>query len=127
MTTGPDDQIRRDEADLAPFFAAARQARSAPSTALISAILADAGEESAARALAAPAATAPRQAPRRGLLATLGGWRVATTLVAASAFGFWIGVSGVVDVGGQVGWTASASTDSDGDPVAGFFDLASAE
>ena len=129
MTTGSNDQTRRDESDLAPFFAAARQTRPAPPAALLSAILADAGEATAARAVAAPPARPQR---RRRIFDTLGGWRVAAALVAASAFGFWIGLSGVVDVGSQVSWTvATASTDTDidtdGDPVAGFFDLASAE
>jgi hypothetical protein len=130
-TTGPDDRNARDEAILAPFFAAARLSRPMmPSPDLISAILADAGEISATRAPAArtSAARAPAatRRPRPGLLAALGGWRVATTLAAASVLGFWIGLSGTVDVGGEVGWT-TVSAEAQGDPVAGFFDLASAE
>ena len=132
-TTGPDDQSRRDAATLAPFFAAARQNEPAPSRALFSAILADAGEVSAARAAstdAEPFAARPRpraatRQPRRSLLAVLGGWKVATTLVAASAIGFWVGLSGTVELGGGTDLTAMA--EAQGDPVAGFFDLASAE
>lgn len=132
MTTGSDDSSRRDEATLAPYFAAARRSEPAPPRALLSAILADAGEVSAARAaqlaVSSEPPSRPRAAaarPRRGLLAALGGWQVAATLVAASAFGFWIGLSGTVELGGGAGLTASAETQ--GDPVAGFFDLASAE
>lgn len=128
MTTGPEDRNPRDEATLAPFFAAARLGEPAPPRDLITAILADAGEVSAARATAPPvaAARAAARPPRRGLLASLGGWRVATALAAASVFGFWVGLTGTVDVSSRVGWTAAAD-ETGGDPVTEFFDLASAE
>jgi len=131
-TTGPEDHSHRDEATLAPFFAAARRDEPAPPHHLISAILADAGEVSATRAAAARSpAVAPRAAARRrrgGFLAAVGGWRVATALAAASVFGFWVGLSGAIDVGGRVGWTtATVETVETGDPVTEFFDLASAE
>ena len=130
-TTGPDDHRHRDAATLAPFFAAARRDEPAPPHYLISAILADAGEVSATRAAAATSpAVAPRAARRRrgGFLAAVGGWRVATALAAASVFGFWVGLSGTIDVGGRVGWTtATVETVETGDPVTEFFDLASAE
>jgi hypothetical protein len=124
-TSGPDDP-RHDQAILAPYFAAARQGPPVPSRDLLSAILADAGEVSAARAAVAPPAPRSAPEPRRGLFAAFGGWRVATALAAASVIGFTIGLSGAVDVTGRVGLTA-ATADSQGDPVAGFFDLASAE
>ena len=124
-TTRPDDRIPDDEATLAPFFAAARLDDPRPSRALLSAILADAGVVGAARAAAAAPAAAvlPR---RRRFLAVFGGWRVATALAAASIFGFWVGLSGTVDVRYPAGWT-TATAEPLGDPVAGFFDLASAE
>lgn len=125
--TGSDDRSDRDAAALAPYFAAARLSEPVPSRDLISAILADAGEVAAARA-APPAPAARTTRRRRGLLAVVGGWRVATALAAASIFGFSVGLSGAVDLSGT-GWTAdtTAAAESQDDPVAGFFDLASAE
>ncbi len=134
-TTGPNDQTRndqtrRDAAALEPFFTAARRSEPAPSQALLSAILADAGEATAARAAVPPDRTpsprADRPKPRRGFLAALGDWRVAGPLAAATLVGFWIGVAGTVDLGDRTAWTTTTA-DSDADPVAGFFDLASAE
>lgn len=126
---GSDDRSDRDAAALAPYFAAARRSEPEPSLRLLSAILADAGEVAAARA-APPAQAARRAPPRRGLFAALGGWRVATALVAASIVGFSVGLSGAVDLSGGTGWTTATTTaaaESQDDPVAGFFDLASAE
>ena len=130
-TTGPQDQRHRDEGHdeevLAPFFAAARRETPDPSLALLSAILADAGEVSAARAATAarPAGAAPPRPARRRLLAAFGGWRVAAAFTAAATVGFWVGLAGTVELSDAAPWTTSAELQAD--PVAGFFDLASAE
>jgi hypothetical protein len=115
----------QDEAALAPFFAAARAAAPEPSTALLSAILADAAEAGAARR--APPARAPRRSRWRDAVApALGGWRGAAALAACALFGFWLGLAGGVSLDGttlQAGSTAAADDGS----VEAFFDLAAVE
>ncbi len=119
-----------DEAALRPFFVAARAAEVPPRTALLSAILADAADVAAAQRLApapAPARSAGLAARLRRSVAPLGGWRGLTTLAASAALGFWLGLAGNLSIDGttlSVGQAAAASAD---DPVADFFDLASAE
>jgi hypothetical protein len=123
------------EAALEPFFAAARAAdRTAvrgPTTALLSAILADAAEVSAERAAAA---AEPLAAGHGAYLRAIGGWRGLTALAACAALGFWLGIAGEVpiDTGGSAwssyGTSDGASAEGGGDDQLGaFYDLASAE
>ncbi|MFO1141133.1 MAG: hypothetical protein U1E59_01885 [Amaricoccus sp.] len=116
----------RDATLLAPFFAEARAGDPGPTTALLSAILADAGAVSAERR--APASPAPR--------GRLGGWRGLAALAACAVLGFWIGIAGNLPI--EAGTTSSASYDgeassdagSDGgavDQLGAFYDLASLE
>jgi hypothetical protein len=130
----PDDLRRQaaDEAALAPFFAAARAAEPPPPVALLSAILADAGEVSAARAERAHPAPAP-VAPRRWhavLIDPVGGWRGVAALGACAVVGFWLGLVGTVsidDTGLQTGTGAVVAEDEETGLVADFYDLASVE
>jgi hypothetical protein len=106
-----------DEADLAALFAAARGEDPPLRPALLSAILTDAATVSAAR----------RPAPGRWrLLGGLGGWG-ATALAAAAVLGFWLGIAGDIDITNPSAWAGARTAESDADPVAAFFDLASAE
>ena len=130
------------ETALEPFFAAARAADRAggrgPTTALLSAILADAAAVASERR----AAEAPAAVRRRGgYLRTLGGWPGLTALAACAALGFWLGIAGEVTIDtGQSAWSSSWSgpwsSDGAGDDTAAgdgadqlgaFYDLASAE
>jgi hypothetical protein len=114
-----------DEAALESFFAAARAAEQAPRTALLSAILADAAEVQAARAVPpAPAPGRPRRTAR--LLAPIGGWRGLAALGACAALGFWLGVAGDLSLDGATLTTAAAAESAD-DGVDAFFDYASLE
>ena len=134
--TRPTDTGLTDKAierDLAPFFAAARQAEPPPRPEFLSAILADAGEVAAARAALPAMPDGPQPAMRPGLMqrfcagfAPLGGCRGAMALAGCAAAGFWLGasVSESVDTSGL--WSNPAGIESMGDPVADFFDLASA-
>lgn len=115
----------RDAAALAPFFAEARARELGPTTALLSAILADAGAVAAERR--APALPMPSGRFRR-----LGGWRGLVALAACAVLGFWIGIAGNVPI--EAGTNASASYDSDAssdsgadDQLGAFYDLASLE
>ena len=120
----------RDAALLAPFFAEARAREIGPTTALLSAILADAGAVAAERRAPAPGA------PRRGRIRQFGGWRGLAALAACAVLGFWIGIAGNLPI--ETGTTSSASYDggtssdasSDGgadDQLGAFYDLASLE
>jgi hypothetical protein len=113
-----------DEALLAPFFAVARAEAAAPTTALLSAILADAAAASASRA--AQPAPAPR-ARRR--LEPIGGWRGLAALAACALLGLWLGLAGRVSLDAAPGWTGLQTADDvNGDEEVGaFFDLASVE
>jgi hypothetical protein len=87
------DEDRRQEAALAPFFAAARVSAFEPSAAVMARLLEDA-EAAQARHMAAAARPA---APRTGFWARraqgLGGWPAMAGLVAAGLSGVWIGLA----------------------------------
>jgi hypothetical protein len=114
-----------DEALLESFFAAARAEEEAPRTALLSAILADAGEVHAARA-APPVPAARRPARSARFLAPIGGWRGLAALGACAALGFWLGVAGNLSLDGATLTTAAAG-ESAAEGVDAFFDYASLE
>lgn len=134
-----------DERLLTPWFAAARAEAADPPLALLSAILADAGEIGAARTaavarepepepapepVAVPAAAPSR--PKRRWLQGVGGWKGLTALAACAAIGFWIGIAGRVTIEDGAVWAGSptAAVDAESgldDPVVAFFDLASVE
>jgi hypothetical protein len=127
-----------DEATLGAFFAAARGADRAPdrgpTTALLSAILADAAAVAAERRAAAAAAPPAARGRWPGTLRTIGGWRGLTALAACAALGFWLGIAGEVTIDtGRSAWpsfdaSADASADQGVDDQLGaFYDLASVE
>jgi hypothetical protein len=118
-TTGHEDEDRRIDAELAPYFAAARAARPSPPLHVMSAILADAAEVGALRA--AP----PVPAPRRRRVGAKRGFGIGAALVAATIAGFAVGLAGAIDV--SIPGTSAATAAAEADPVAGFFDLAMAE
>lgn len=101
MTDDRNDETRRDEAALAPYFAAARQAPPEPPLALLSAILADAG--------AVGAAPAPVPAPARHPARRWGG---ASALAASALLGFWVGLSGSFSLDGTTLQAGTAGDDS---------------
>jgi hypothetical protein len=108
-----------DEAELRPFFAAARAAEPPVRTDFLTAILADAA---AVRAAPRPRAAAPS----RRRLEAIGGRRGIAALAASAAVGFWLGTSGALPVDEGAMAETAAVADSAG-PVADFFDLAAAE
>ena len=119
-----------DAAALEPFFAAARAADRGATTALLSAIIADAAEGTAERRAAAAAAPPPARRRGGGTLRAIGGWRGLTALAACAALGFWLGIAGEVSIDtGQTSWSSYDATADGGadDQVGAFYDLASVE
>lgn len=119
-----------DEALLAGWFAEARADAAPPSTALLSAILADAAEIAAARTPAAAAPPEPARASwwRPAFLAPIGGWGGLATLGACAVVGFWLGTAGNLALDGTSLTTAAAvASDADAQGVDAFFDYASLE
>lgn len=88
------DKSRELDAELEAFFRSARDMAEAPSTSLMSRVLADAYAEQDAIS-AASATMPPPVAPPRGFLAgffeAIGGWPAMAGLVTATAAGLWIG------------------------------------
>jgi hypothetical protein len=121
MADREDTTMTEDEAAaaLAPFLASARAEDTAPRTALINAILADAADVSSTRARPAPV---PQR--HRWRFPAPVGWRGATALAACVVAGFVIGLlGGGDDLGTAAVWGEATAVD----PVAGFFDLDAAE
>lgn len=85
---------------LEAFFDAGRAARPEPGDALMARIMADADEVQAARAKAAPQATAPRGPIFARLGQALGGWPAVAGLATATVAGLWIGVSAPAGLAG---------------------------
>jgi len=86
------DEDKREEAALAPFFEAAREAAPEPSAQLLARVLADAGAVQDRRAAAARPATV-RAGLRTRIARGLGGWPAMAGLAAAGLAGLWIGLA----------------------------------
>lgn len=120
-----------EEAALDALFAQARAETPPPSIALLSAILADAGEIDAARRAEAEAFRPVAARKNRwfaAILEPLGGWRGLTVLGTCAVLGLWVGMT---DLTGYYGLasptTVAASDDGSADQVDAFYNLASVE